>query len=61
MTNNFVYVFQKKQPSKFSWIAEVRSYLEDSNDKPLTFTVKLFNKVIFTNHLNKQNLIYINS
>ncbi len=44
MTNNFVYVFKKKQPSKFSWVAEIRSHLDGSNDKPSTFTVKLYNK-----------------
>ncbi|OII72640.1 RNA polymerase beta subunit [Cryptosporidium andersoni] len=28
MANNFVYLFQKKQPSKYTWIAEVRSNRE---------------------------------
>nr|PIM05069.1 DNA-directed RNA polymerase II RPB2 [Toxoplasma gondii COUG] len=28
MASNFVYVFQKKQPSKFGWVAEVRSQKE---------------------------------
>ena len=45
MTNNFVYVFYKKQPSKYSWIAEVRSHLEGSIEKPSTFSIKLFNKI----------------
>lgn len=51
MTNNFVYVFKKKQPSKVSWVAEIRyyllfrSHLDGSLDKPSTFTVKLYNKV----------------
>lgn len=45
MTNNFVYVFHKKQPSKYSWIAEIRSQLEGSIEKPATFTIQLFNKI----------------
>lgn len=28
MANNFVYLFRKSQPSKFSWVAEVRSQRE---------------------------------
>lgn len=30
MAHNFVYVFRKKQPSKFSWVAEIRSQMERS-------------------------------
>lgn len=30
MAHNYVYVFKKKQPSKFSWIAEIRSQMERS-------------------------------
>ena len=45
MTNNFVYVFKKKQPASFTWAAEIRSYIEGSIDKPSTFTVKLFSKI----------------
>ena len=45
MTNNFVYVFHKKQPSKYSWIAEIRSHMEGSIEKPSTFSIKLFNKI----------------
>lgn len=44
MANNFVYVFQKKQPSKFSWVAEIRSQREGCNRPPSPFTVKMFSK-----------------
>ena len=44
MTSNFVYVFKNKQPSKFLWIAEIRSQVERSNEKPSLFQVKLLNK-----------------
>jgi len=44
MANNFVYVFHKKQPSKFSWIAEIRSQSETSNKVPSPFSIKLMNK-----------------
>ncbi|SOS76332.1 DNA-directed RNA polymerase II subunit RPB2, putative [Plasmodium sp. gorilla clade G1] len=30
MANNFIYVFKKKQPSKFGWVAEIRSQMERS-------------------------------
>ena len=33
MANNFVYLFQQKKESKFSWCAEIRSYLDRSNDR----------------------------
>jgi len=52
MTNNFVYVFKKKQPAAFSWAAEIRSYCEGSIDKPSTFTVKLYSKIL--NHDKSQ-------
>jgi DNA-directed RNA polymerase II subunit RPB2 len=45
MTNNFTYVFKKKQPSKFTWIAEIRSFLEGVSDKPTQFSIRLFNKI----------------
>jgi len=44
MTSNFVFVFRKKQPSKYSWVAEIRSQMEKSNDKPNVFHVKLLNR-----------------
>eukprot|EP00921_Rhytidocystis_pertsovi_P011113 GHVQ01017903.1.p1 GENE.GHVQ01017903.1~~GHVQ01017903.1.p1 ORF type:complete len:1213 (-),score=132.68 GHVQ01017903.1:161-3799(-) len=43
MANNFVYVFKKKQPSKYSWIAEVRSQME-SQQATSGFSVKLRSK-----------------
>jgi hypothetical protein len=30
MTNNAVYVFSKKQPSKYSWVAEIKSSIDAS-------------------------------
>jgi DNA-directed RNA polymerase II subunit RPB2 len=44
MANNFVYVFQKKQPSKFSWVAEIRSQVDASNRPPNQFSVKMYSK-----------------
>ncbi|KAF8819096.1 hypothetical protein IE077_000207, partial [Cardiosporidium cionae] len=29
MAHNFVYVFKKKQPAKYSWVAEIRSQMEN--------------------------------
>ena len=48
MANNFVYVFHKKPPSRFSWVAEIRSQIENSNRTPLQFTVKM------RSHANKK-------
>jgi DNA-directed RNA polymerase II subunit RPB2 len=44
MANNFVFVFHKKQPSKFSWVSEIRSQNETSNKAPSAFSIKLINK-----------------
>lgn len=44
MANNFVYVFKKKEPSAYSWIAEIRSNLDSSNRPPSQFTVKISSK-----------------
>lgn len=44
MASNFVYVFQKSPPSKFAWIAEIRSQVEASNRPPTQFTVMLYTK-----------------
>lgn len=44
MANNFVYVFKKKEPSAYSWLAEIRSNMDSSNRPPSQFTVKLLNK-----------------
>ena len=40
MATNFVYVFNKKEQSGFSWQAEVRSSLDGSNRPPVQFAVK---------------------
>ena len=40
MANNFVYCFKKKQPSKYTWMAEVRSQAEGSQATS-GFTVKM--------------------
>ncbi|KAL8453467.1 hypothetical protein Emag_001840 [Eimeria magna] len=39
MASNFVYVFKKAQPSKFSWVAEVRSQMQ-GNQATSGFAVK---------------------
>ena len=44
MADNFVYVFKAKVISKHSWVAEIRSTIEGSNDPPRTFKVKLVSK-----------------
>ena len=44
MANNFVYVFKRKEPSTYSWSAEIRSNLDSSNRPPSQFTVKLLSK-----------------
>jgi DNA-directed RNA polymerase II subunit RPB2 len=41
MANNFVYVFHRKQPSKYSWVAEIRSQNEASNKVPSSFSINL--------------------
>lgn len=44
MANNFVYVFKKKEPAAYSWLAEIRSNLDSSNRPPSQFTVKISSK-----------------
>jgi DNA-directed RNA polymerase II subunit RPB2 len=44
MANNFVYVFHKKQPAKYSWVAEIRSHMEKTNRPPSSFAVKMMSK-----------------
>ena len=44
MANNFVYVFKKKEPSKFSWYAEIRSNMDSSNRPPNPFSIKILSK-----------------
>ena len=41
MAYNIVLVFYKKAPSKYSWVAEIRSNAENSNRPPQQFCVKL--------------------
>eukprot|EP00397_Hematodinium_sp_SG-2012_P003423 GEMP01003431.1.p1 GENE.GEMP01003431.1~~GEMP01003431.1.p1 ORF type:complete len:1162 (+),score=229.91 GEMP01003431.1:352-3837(+) len=41
MANDFVYAFQKKQPSKYTWIAEVRSSLQEGGAANSGFAVKM--------------------
>jgi DNA-directed RNA polymerase II subunit RPB2 len=40
MSNNHVYVFKKAMPSKYSYVAEIRSVVEDANRPTSTFYVK---------------------
>jgi DNA-directed RNA polymerase II subunit RPB2 len=44
MADNFVYVFKTKAPSKYSWVAEIRSGADGSNEPPRAFKVKLTNR-----------------
>lgn len=41
MGNNQVNVFNKKPPSKYSWVAEIRSQAETSNRPPQLFTMQM--------------------
>ncbi|CRG98694.1 DNA-directed RNA polymerase II subunit RPB2, putative [Plasmodium relictum] len=43
MAHNFIYVFKKKQPSKFGWVAEIRSQMERSQATS-SFSVKMKTK-----------------
>jgi hypothetical protein len=44
MGNNQVNVFNKKPPSKYSWVAEIRSQAENSNKPPQLFTIQMKSK-----------------
>ena len=44
MANNHVYVFEKKQPSKYSYQAEVRSVVEQSSRTPSSLVVRMLAK-----------------
>ncbi len=47
MANNFVYLFKKKDQNKYSWCAEIRSYLDRSNSQysgVRTFKIMLLKK-----------------
>lgn len=41
MANNHVYVFKKSMPSKYSYIAEVRSVIENSSGRVSGMAVKM--------------------
>eukprot|EP00440_Ansanella_granifera_P056080 gb/GFBE01060784.1/.p1 GENE.gb/GFBE01060784.1/~~gb/GFBE01060784.1/.p1 ORF type:complete len:1181 (+),score=300.96 gb/GFBE01060784.1/:1-3543(+) len=41
MANNFVYAFAKKQPSKYSWVCEIRSALFEGSAGSSGFAVRL--------------------
>ena len=54
MGNNQVNVFKKKPPSKFSWVAEIRSQAENSNKPPQLFTMQIKSKQKSGPGLNNQ-------
>merc|ERR1719393_1196892 len=41
MANNFVYAFEKKQPSKYTWVCEIRSGLFEGSQGCSGFAVKM--------------------
>lgn len=45
MGSNQVNVFNKKPPSRFSWVAEIRSQAETSNKPAQLFTMQIKNKL----------------
>lgn len=44
MANNHVYVFKKSQPSKYSYVAEIRSVLENSTRNASAVSVKMLSR-----------------
>jgi RNA polymerase Rpb2, domain 2/RNA polymerase beta subunit len=44
LSNNHVYAFQKKQPSKFSWVIETRSQVEGSSRPVSTLYLQMYEK-----------------
>jgi DNA-directed RNA polymerase II subunit RPB2 len=44
LSNNHVYAFQKKQPSKFSWVIETRSQVENSTRPVSTLYIQMYHK-----------------
>jgi len=44
MCTNHVYAFKKKQPSKWAWVCEVRSYIEQGGRPPSTLYMQIYNK-----------------
>lgn len=44
LSNNHVYAFRKKQPSKFSWVIETRSQVENSTRPVSTLYMQMYHK-----------------
>lgn len=44
LSNNHVYAFEKKQPSKFSWVIETRSQVEHSSRPVSTLYLQMYQK-----------------
>mmetsp|Transcript_3964 Transcript_3964/g.9690 ORF Transcript_3964/g.9690 Transcript_3964/m.9690 type:complete len:1241 (-) Transcript_3964:119-3841(-) len=44
LSNNHVYAFKKKQPSKFSWVIETRSQVENSTRPVSTMYLQMYQK-----------------
>ena len=44
LSNNHVYAFHKKQPSKFSWVIETRSQVENSTRPVSTLYIQMYHK-----------------
>lgn len=44
LSNNHVYAFKKKQPSKFSWVIETRSQVENSTRPTSTLYIQMYHK-----------------
>lgn len=44
LSNNHVYAFQKKQPSKFSWVIETRSQVENSTRPVSSLYLQMYHK-----------------
>lgn len=44
LSNNHVYAFKKKQPSKFSWVIETRSQVENSTRPVSTLYIQMYQK-----------------
>ena len=44
MSTNHVYVFKKRQPNKYAFVAEVRSMAESQNRPPSTMFVRMLSR-----------------
>ena len=47
MSTNHVYCFKKRQPSKFLWTSEIRSFVDNSGRPPSSMYLQMYAKVIF--------------